>query len=199
MHKIIILLFPLLLCASEWKAFKTLDQIKIYEKYEKEVEFVQFRAVTKMPFSLDWISKTIMDHDSYTSWLSDCIKAEKSNDKIYLLMQPPWPLSRRQVWVEIEKNEYVKKQIITLRSLNIQASSSDAVWFNDLYVAFILEELGRSETKVTLSLLGDIGGSVPHWLVNLMAWKIPYNSLLDLKKQLLLNKNRQHHHHRIQH
>lgn len=189
MHKIIILLFPLLLCASQWKAFKTLDQIEIYEKYEEGVEFVQFRAITKMPFSLDRISKTIMDHNSYTAWLADCIKAEKSEGNVYLLMQPPWPLSRRQVWVEIERKEYAKMQLITLRSLNMRTGSSDAVWFNDLYAEFILEELENSELKVTLSLLGDIGGSVPHWLINLMAWKIPYNTLLDLQKLLALRQS----------
>ncbi len=184
MPKFFILLLPLLLFASEWKAYKTLDQIKLYEKQGKESGSVRFRAETIMPFSSDVIASTIMDHNSYTSWLSDCVKAERTQEKVYLLMQPPWPLSRRQVWVTVTKKAYLKKQVMIIDSLDIKSPSSDAVWFNTLHAEFVLEALKGPETKVTLTLYGDIGGSVPLWLVDLQAWRIPYDSLRDLQKYL---------------
>ena len=182
MTKLILLLLPLFLFA--WEEFKDLDQIKIYKKHEERFKFVQFKAETKLSFSVSRISDTIMDHSTYTSWLANCIKAESRGGNTYLLMQPPWPLKKRQVWTRVAKKEYAHKQIITLRSLETKTASEDAVWFNYLYGEFLLEEINSKETKLTLSQLGDPGGSVPHWLVNLMAWTIPHETLLNLKSYL---------------
>ncbi len=182
MIKVLLLCFPLLLFA--WEEFKNLDEIKIYKKYEEKFKFVQFKAETTMPFSISTVSSTIMDHTTYTSWLSDCIKTDRKKDQIYFLLQPPWPLSKRQVWAEIKKHEYPKRQLITLHSLDTKVSSENAIWFNYLYAEFALDDLGKNKTRLTLSLVGDPRGSIPLWIVNFVAWEIPYKSLLSLKSYL---------------
>lgn len=56
-----------------------------------------------MPYSSEVISNIIMNSQTYTSWLADCIQVNNKDQKVYLLMQTPWPLNQRQVWVEIQK------------------------------------------------------------------------------------------------
>ena len=178
MSKFLFLLLPVLLFS--WQEYKDIDEIKIYTKHDKKFEFVQFKAQMQMPYSLELISDVIMDTQTYTSWLADCIQADSEDKQVYLLMQPPWPLNRRQVWAERQKKVYENKQIIILGSINRYTGENKGVWFNYLYAEFILEKSKDHQTKVTLSLLGDPGGYPPSWLVNLMAWQIPYKSLKGL-------------------
>ncbi|MDA3947346.1 MAG: hypothetical protein PF439_11775 [Helicobacteraceae bacterium] len=178
MHKLLLLLLPVLLFS--WQEYKEIDGIKIYKKYDKKFEFVQFKAQTQMPYSSEVISNIIMNPQTYPSWLADCIQADSIDKQVYLLMQPPWPLDQRQVWAEIQKTEYADRQVITLRSIKKYESKNRGVWFNNLYAEFVLEETQDLQTRVTLTLLGDPGGYPPSWLVNLMAWQIPYKSLKGL-------------------
>lgn len=178
MVKLLFLLLPVLLFS--WQKYKVIDEIEIYTKQDKKFKFVQFKAQTKMPYSAKIISNVIMDSQTYTSWLEDCIQADSKDEKVYLLIQPPWPLNQRQVWVEIQKKEYANKQIITLHSIKKYENENEGIWFNYLYAEFILEETQDLQTQVTLSLIGDPGGYPPSWLINLMAWKIPYKSLKSL-------------------
>jgi len=187
MHKVLFLLLPALLFS--WQEYKNIDGIEIYKKYDEKFKFVQFKAQTKMPYSSEIISSVIMNAQTYPSWLADCIQAENKDEKVYLLMQPPWPLNQRQVWAEIQKNEYLHKKVITLRSIEAYESENEGIWFNYLYAEFILEETQELQTKVTLSLLGDPGGYPPNWLVNLMAWQIPYKSIKGLNTYI---NNNQH-------
>ncbi len=178
MRKLLLLLLPVLLFS--WQEYKEIDGIKIYKQHDEKYELVQFKAQTQMPYSSDLISNTIMNAQTYPSWLADCIAAERIDKQVYLLMQPPWPLDQRQVWAEIQKKEYADRQVITLRSIKKYESESSGVWFNYLYAEFILEETADRQTQVTLTLHGDPGGFPPSWLVNLMAWQIPYKSLNEL-------------------
>ncbi len=178
MHKLLFLLLPALLFS--WQEYKDVDGIKIYKKYDKKFEFVQFKAQTQMPYSFEVISNIIMNSQTYTSWLADCIEVDNIDEQVYIIMQPPWPLNQRQVWTEIQKKRYANRQVITLRSIKKYESKNKGVWFNYLYAEFILEETQELQTQVTLTLLGDPGGYPPSWLVNLMAWQIPYKSLKGL-------------------
>jgi len=183
MVKLFLLLFPLLLFSS-WEFTKEVDHIKLYKNQDKNFKFVQYKAITIMPYALEKISTSIADHHTYTSWLSDCVGSDRYGADIYLLMQPPWPLSQRQVWARLSKRDYKNKTIIRLISLKHKQSSHHGIWFNHLYAKFVLEALSKNETKVTLTLLADPGGYLPSWMVNLMAWKIPYQSLNDLNVYL---------------
>lgn len=182
MVKLLYLFLPILLFS--WQEYKDIDDIKVYKKYDEKFEFVQFKAQTQMPYSAKVISDVIMNAQTYTSWLADCIQADNKDEQIYLLLQPPWPLEQRQTWAEIQKKEYEHRQVITLRSIKKYESESKGIWFNYLYAEFILEEMPDLQTQVTLSLLGDPGGYPPNWLVNLMAWQIPYKSLKGLNAYL---------------
>lgn len=182
MRKLLLLLLPILLFS--WQEYKDVDGIRIYKKYDKKFEFVQFKAQTQMPYSSKAISNIIMNAQTYPSWLADCIQADNRDGEVYLLMQPPWPLDQRQVWAELQKTEYADRQVITLRSIRKYESVNRGVWFNYLYAEFILQETQERQTQVTLTLLGDPGGFPPNWLVNLMAWQIPYKTLRELNAYL---------------
>jgi len=182
MLKCFLLFFPMLLFS--WEEYKTIEKITIYKKYDSKFDFVQFKAKTNIPASMDEITKVITNLQTYKQWLSDCIKAEHANDNIYILMQPPWPLTQRQVLAKLKIRRYPYKKTIILSSVNNQTPTPNAIWFTYLYAEFNLEPIDATHTKVTLSLLGDPGGFPPSWMVNLMAWEIPYKSLRDLNKLL---------------
>ena len=178
MYKLLFLLLPALLFS--WQEYKNIDEIKIYKKYDKKYEFVQFKAQTQIPYSLELISNIITNSQTYTFWLADCVQANNIDKHVYILMEPPWPLNQRQVWTKMEKKVYANKQVITLRSINKHEGENKGVWFNYLWAEFILEKTQDNQTLVTLSLTGDPGGFPPSWLVNLMAWEIPYKTLKGL-------------------
>lgn len=186
MTKLIFLLLPFYLCA--WELHKEKDGIFIFKEHDRKFEFAQYKAEITMHYALKSISTAIMNHHSYTSWLSDCIKAERKDDFVYILMNPPWPLNHRQVWAKIEQRVYKDREIITLNSLNKKSSQDSGVWFNYLHAEFILTKKSETSTDVTLSLIGDPGGYPPTWLVNFMAWKIPYQSLYNLNQYLKRTK-----------
>jgi len=178
----LILILPLWLFA--WDVYKEKDNITIYKEHDEKFEFSQYKAITTFNFSLKKISDAIMNHHSYTSWLSDCIKADKKEDKVYILMSPPWPLNNRQVWAQIEKKVYKDKAIITLNSIDNKNSDESGVWFKYLHAEFVLTPLSQNATQVSLSLFGNPGGFPPAWMVNWLAWEIPYQSLFDLNHYL---------------
>ena len=188
MLKLCFLLLPLLLFS--WEEYTQIEGISIYKKHEDKFEFVQFKAQTEFSASLESISQVVMNPQTYTLWLSDCIHAQKKDEHVYILMQPPWPLKKRQVLAKLHSKTYSHKKIITLVSLNRQKQNEEGIWFNYLYAEFLLEKIDKDQTRVTLSLLGDPGGFPPAWMVNLMAWQIPYKSLRDLKDYINLREKR---------
>ncbi|MFT7004144.1 MAG: hypothetical protein ACJAWW_001497 [Sulfurimonas sp.] len=186
MYKLFLLFLPLYLFS--WELHKETDNIRIYIEHPPKFKFAQYKAQMLMPYSIQDISDTIMDYHSYTSWLSDCIQSDKVGEEVYILMSPPWPLSHRQVWATIEKIVSKQEHIIRLNSIDANTSKHSGVWFTYLIAEFSLKAKGDLSTQVTLSLIGDPGGYPPAWLVNLMAWKIPYQSLYDLNNYLKISK-----------
>lgn len=185
MHKILILcLLPLYLFA--WELHKERDGIVIFKEHDSKFKFAQYKAEMTMPHALKKISTAIMNHHSYTSWLSDCIQSDKEGDLVYILMNPPWPLNYRQVWAKIEKKVSKNSLLITLNTIDKKQSQHKGVWFRYLHAEFSLIKKSETSTQVKLSILADPNGYLPTWLVNLMAWKIPYQSLYDLNQYLKL-------------
>jgi hypothetical protein len=182
MIKTVLFLLPLLLFS--WEPYKTIDDIAIYKQNNHDSKFVQFKAEVLLPYTLKAISKTTLSPKTYTYWLSDCIKAYQEDDNIYIQMQPPWPLNKRQMWTHLEHNVSQNSETITLKDIDKREPHHDGIWFNTVFAQFILEKIDESSTKVTLELVGDPGGFPPQWAVNLMAWEIPYKSLVQLNHYL---------------
>ena len=84
MIKLFLLLFPILLLS--WEFSKDVNHIKLYKNYDGNFKFVQYKAITIMPYNIENISTSITDYHTYTFWLSDCISATKKGEDIYILM-----------------------------------------------------------------------------------------------------------------
>ena len=102
------------------------------------------------------------------------------------VIQAPWPVSNREMILELSSSfDSVKQELnVVSRSIDFEYPKSDDL----VRVPFALGKWKvvtiKNSLKVEYFLQIDPGGSVPIWLLNLAMAEGPYNSLTNLRAEL---------------
>jgi tellurite resistance-related uncharacterized protein len=208
MKKIALLCSLVILCSAiaaapvknsrPWEYSRTISDVKIYQRPGTTPGIFEFMAITTLNVSPDSIQKIVMDIPNNQHWMADCVHSEyitktESGDIIaYYITAPPWPVSRRDSVIKIKSETLSGRTVFTMSSLpegeaeKYKAVNPDYVRIHIMEGEVILNEISKGQTEVKFSAAGESGGDVPHFIVKMGGWVIPFKTLTGLKKYSLL-------------
>lgn len=105
----------------------------------------------------------------------------------YGVSETPWPILDRDVVAEVELTINEERKQLTLRSIakpDIIPASEELVRIQMMDSKWKISQIDPNHSIVELDILIDVGGSVPHWLVNLFGSKGPMGTFKNLKEEL---------------
>ena len=198
----IIVLISLSFLASgqdKWDLIKDQDGIKVYTMRVQNEKFKQVRADFELKATEDQLISVLQNIPHQKDWSYGTKKTylinKKSKDTLiyYSEVELPWPLSNRDLVIELS----FKKDTVN-KTLSIQAKSIPGVVPDNPKLVRVPYSLAQWDVKVQPNKLlkvsytfkTDPGGALPAWLVNFAASTGPYNSFHKLREIMTENSLR---------
>ncbi len=177
---------------TKWEIEKNKNGVIVYTRKTDASPIKEFRAVTTIDAGFKDLVKILDDTENYPNWMANCdfsktLKKVNDNERIdYVKIKVPWPLGDRDMiskykyTIDYEKGVYLA--VITTKPDYIDEVKG-FVRFRKGKGFWKLEEIG-DKVKVTYQFCGDPEMSVPAWIINIFIVDGPYDTLINLKKQL---------------
>lgn len=177
-----------------WEQIGEEDGIKVWQRSIPGQSLVEFRGRGVIDTSFLKILAVLADHKRKTEWMDSCVKAYKVRDigpgrvVMYNRTGSTVPLvSDRDVVLESNVDIWPDKRRITIDVWSVEDPAvppeDGVVRMPDLRASWVLTALDPERTDVTYTVRADPGGALPHWLVNMVAKRLPLKTIQKLRKQ----------------
>ncbi|WP_210448663.1 START domain-containing protein [Vibrio crassostreae] len=179
---------------NEWKLVRDKQGIEVYNRKIEGNDFKEFRAEADIQANLTSIIALFTDTSVGTQWVENIDKMEEierfseAHTVTKTYTKAPWPVSDREAIVEnfIEQDPDTLTVMITQHGRPNYQPNEDKriVRVAHLESRWILTPLDNNTTHISYQVLSDPGGSIPSWLINMVAVSQPYKTLLGLSEML---------------
>ncbi|CAK1862216.1 hypothetical protein F0248_10325 [Vibrio crassostreae] len=180
--------------ANEWKLVRDKKGIEVYNRKIEGNDFKEFRAEADIQANLTSIIALFTDTSVGTQWVENIDEMEEiehfseAHTVTKTYTKAPWPVSDREAIVEnfIEQDPDTLIVIINQHGRPNYRPNDDKhiVRVTHLESRWILTPLDNNTTHISYQVLSDPGGSIPSWLINMVAVSQPYKTLLGLSEML---------------
>ena len=179
--------------SPDWRLASSGDGIDLYSCKVEGTGIVPFKAVMKIPASIEEISVVLEDASRRKDWIShfgSSALLERKDDyeqTEYLRMAMPWPIADRTSVVRVRISVSKDQRTATIAGSSVDAPGSAA--YPALVRALIYDstfEMKSVEggTQVTALIFIDPQGALPKWAVNLFTGSVARSTLADLRRQV---------------
>ncbi len=179
---------------SSWELSKSEDDIKIYTRTIEDSPAKEFKAVTTINAKRSDIVKAITNIPDYVNWypnvsVAKVLKSISHNeDIIYYKIDLPWPASDRDAVLRfnVDSNESNKiTKIDMIEELKTIENFDNVVRIKGVKGFWKLTSLGDNKTKIHYQFVGNPGGSLAVWIINMFIIDGPFDTLKALKKKVI--------------
>ena len=178
---------------NEWKLVRNKQGIEVYNRKVEGNDFKEFRAEADIQANLTSIIALFTDTSVGTQWVENIDEMEEIKHfsdahtitKTYT--KAPWPVSDREAIVENVISQEPNTLIVTIEQHgkpNYLPNNKKVIRVAKLESRWVLTPIDKETTHISYQVLSDPGGSIPSWLINMVAVSQPYNTLLGLSKIL---------------
>ena len=184
--------------SNDWKLVINDKGVKVFTRPVSNASYEEFKSETIVDAKIETVGELLRDIAGYTQWVKDCKEArilksiDLSNFSMYFVQDAPWPVSPRDVIMDVSTQMEISKGKIlismTSTSSNLVKTNKDYVRIPTLKGSYLLEYVDRNHTKVTYMSKADPGGSLPISLANYSSRTIPFETLLNMKRMVKLPK-----------
>jgi hypothetical protein len=175
---------------------KDRDDIKVFICKSEHTKLKSIQATFEVNVSSAELVSLVKDVPGYDNWqyntINACVLKVISDSELiyYAEVVAPWPISNRDLVVHLKVNQdpFTKSTIISANSVPEYISGKKGIVRVPMSKSqWIVRPITGSSVSVDYTMLIDPGGSVPGWLVNMVAEEAPYKSFRDFKKMTELN------------
>lgn len=172
-----------------WSEAKNKNGITVYTRQATGSKFKEFKAVAVFETSLHALVAVLMDSPGYIKWYADCRESKtlkQVNEKElyrHMLVSAPWPVQNRDLVSRVVASQNSQTKVVTIdlfNEMNYIPESEDAIRIPESRGFWKLTPKEK-KVEVEYQYMGDPGGSLPSWAVNLFIVDGPYRSLLALR------------------
>ncbi len=185
---------------NDWIQVMDKDDIKVSKRLIPGTKRYEFRGVGVIDATTATIAAIIEDVPGSPEWQENCLYAEVvkqvQDDKQiqYWICPAPWPVKDRDVEFEVKTEvdfDRIEKDlntgsiiVIAIKALNnpIKPVNKKYVRLTKLRVKWILEGITGGKTNLTYTVQPDFGLSVPDSFSNFLGKKLPYDTIVGLRK-----------------
>jgi len=181
-----------LLGQSDCELRKNEEGIKVYACKSDGTKYKTIKAEFTVDGTLNDFAAVMLDIENYTHWQyktvkSHVIKKISDNELIYYTeIGAPWPMSNRDVTVQLKviHDVHAKKMTISSRSVEgylperenkVRVPMSRALW--------IVTVEPDSKLRIDYTLNVEPGGTVSPWMLNMVSDEGPFESFRELRKR----------------
>lgn len=179
-----------------WNEISHEDGIKVWQRKIPGQSLVEFRGRGIVNNSFMKILAVLHDTKRKTEWMDSCVGSHRVRDigpgkvVMYNRTGSTVPLiNDRDVVMESNVDIWPDKRRITIDVWNVvdpKAPEVDGVVrMPELRASWVLNALAEDRTEITYTVRADPGGAIPHWLVNMVAKRLPFRTLQKLRKQVV--------------
>ncbi len=174
---------------DEWQLRKEADGISVYSRQIQDVDYLEFKAVTKIPGKVASALALLNDTAACSQWLHRCVEShvitQISNLEsiFYQVSKLPFPAKARDlVFHAVASQKPTGEILVTLRARPDLLPLAEPIRIRHAYGTYLLEPLSDTTSRLTWQQYIDPAGSLPAWIVNRMLVDLPFNSLQAFRK-----------------
>lgn len=205
MHRIIVTLLIVLtasfgLCGQEtWKLHTEKEGVKVFTKSILTSKVKALRIETVLNASAAELVNVLMDIERQKDWVYNtrsCVVVKRNSPSdlyYYSEVTLPWPAQNRDFVAHISVSQHPVSKIITIDAPCVSgfvAEKPGIVRIVQSTGKWNITPVSKKQVKVDYTLAVDPAGSIPAWLVNLVASQGPLETFKMLKKQLQKPENK---------
>jgi len=176
-----------------WQEIKKESGILVSEKEEPGRKLPDYRGEGRIKGSVLQVLAVVLDDDRSKEWAKDVAEArvlrsvDDKTEIVYTRSDQMWPIRDRDLvmkrTVEVIKpaQEYRVKLVCMPKE---KAEVPKVVRIKQCETVFTLRRVDDATTFVELFMRVDPGGNHPEWAVRNASKKVPYDTLLGLRKQV---------------
>lgn len=176
------------------------DGISVSVRARPGYDMPTFRGETLVPSSMLQILAVFRDRSTHTEWMHRCVEAEilerygKFEALLYNRTDAPWPVWDRDVVIHAKFTfDLVKKEAwnrFHAVEHALKPPVEGVVRMTKLVGFYHLIYVDDHNTVVVYQIDADPAGSLPRWLARRASRKLPYQTLYNLREQVLATKGR---------
>jgi hypothetical protein len=199
---LIFIVTSILWASSDWKEAKDKKGIKVFTRSVEGVKLDEFKVECIVDAPVEVVYELIKDVGRYTEWFGTCLVYEEleaideNNIIAYYVADTPFPFADRNAVVQITfRSNWAKGEVsVALRSLNGQYVDQYDIkeltkgkrlvrmpWIKTNMVAM---RVTPDKTKIIYQGHGDLGLSLPAWVLNIVATSQPYGAMIDIRREV---------------
>jgi len=185
-----------------WRCVRKTRGVIVYAKKSEHTGIKIIKIETTIHTTLSAIVAVIKDAPNNKNWiyLNKSAKLLESDNPFFWVYygqsDAPWPVADRDIVVQchlkqdsvnkiIHINSYAIPEYIPIKEGYVRIPYSLSQW------TIVPEDNGTVHVEFMVEI--NLGGKIPKWMMNLMASRGPYESIIRFRKQLTLKKYRNIH------
>lgn len=181
--------------AFAWEQISKEEGITVWQRKVEGTSLVEFRGRGVVNGSFKKILAVLHDPTRKTEWMDSCVANRRvralgpGHAIFYNRTGSSFPLvADRDVVLESmvaiwRDKKQVKVDVYATEDPDVPPVSG-VVRMPSLRASWVLIAQSPTQTEVTYQVQADPGGSLPAWVVNLVAKKIPFKTIANLRKQV---------------
>ena len=178
---------------DKWELKKNENGIEVYARQLANSKLKEIRVICELDATLAELVSVLQDVSNHKTWVystrnSYLVKKINANTLIYYTESDlPWPVSDRDLIVELQVNPQPENQQYIIRAKGISdylPPKPNLVRVPYSLALWKITPVPENKIKIDYTFSVDPGGSIPAWLINSTAAIGPYNSFIKLREIL---------------
>ncbi|WP_159467402.1 START domain-containing protein [Dyadobacter sp. 3J3] len=178
---------------ESWKLSTEKDGVKVFTKSILTSKIKALKIECVLNASASQLVAVIMDIEKGSEWVygtKSCVLVKQvSPSELYYYSEVilPWPAQNRDFIAHISVSQNPSSKIITVDAPCVNGyvpEKANIVRIQKSMGKWIIIPLSKNQIKIEYTLAVDPAGSIPAWLVNLVASQGPLETFKKLKTQL---------------
>jgi len=174
-----------------WTLWKKESSTAIYYRKVPDSDLIEIEAKVRLTSSLSGFLFFLQDTDNIPNWLDNAKKSKildiiDANNLIFKTkFYGFWPIKSREMIIKSRQwqNDDLSIEILIENALNYPASDN-TILVDVISAHWLITPNSEKEINVTYTFIVDAKGSLPMWLVNRVALKSIWKTLVNIKDQL---------------
>ncbi len=181
----------------QWHLIKQQQGISIYENTNKSTRIKTFKGEVVVKSTLTAIVALLEDVPAMPRWMYETKSAKilkKVNYQasyVYVVTDLPWPFINRDSisLAQLSQNKQTRRVIITIKSVpGFIKRKPGFLRIIDMQGRWVLTPRSKDLIHIVYEMRVDPGGNLPKWLVNAFSVDMPFETLLNLRKEIIRPK-----------
>lgn len=190
---VLVSFFSVSYAQESWKLNTEKDGVRVYTKSILTSKIKALKIETVLNASATQLVAVIMDVEKGKEWVystKSCVLVKQvSPSELYYYSEVvlPWPAQNRDFIAHIIVTQNPSTKVITVDAPCVTGyvpEKANIVRIQQSLGKWIITPLSKNQVKIEYTLAVDPAGSIPAWLVNLVASQGPLETFKNLRTQL---------------